>query len=113
MILHILPRDSWPAAEITAASLESEGFMHCSDPGTVHLPANRIFAGRTDLVLLEIDPALLGVPVRWEPGVPAIENGPWFPHVYGPIPAEAVVAVHDFVPGPTGNFELPESLAKR
>lgn len=113
MILHILPRDSWPAAEITAASLETEGFTHCSDPGTVHLPANRLYAGRTDLVLLEIDPALVGAPVVWEPGVPAIENGPWFPHVYGPIPAAAVVAVHDFPPGPTGEFTLPESLARR
>ncbi|HVK20041.1 MAG TPA: DUF952 domain-containing protein [Actinokineospora sp.] len=113
MILHIVARSDWPAAEVTAPSLVSEGFVHCSDPGTVHLPANRLYAGRTDLVLLEIDPALVGVPVRWEAAVPAIEAGPWFPHVYGPIPAAAVVGVHDFPPGPDGLFELPASLGSR
>src|SRR5439155_14180413 len=85
-----------------------EGFAHCSDPGTVHLPANRLFAGRADLVLLEIDPAK--VDVRWEPGVPPSPDGVWFPHVYGPIPPSAVVAVHDFPPGADG-FRLPAALA--
>jgi uncharacterized protein (DUF952 family) len=113
MILHIFPRAAWPADEVTAASLATEGFVHCSDPGTVHLPANRLYAGRTDLVLLEIDPARVGVPVRWEPADPVIEGGPWFPHVYGAIPADAVVGVHEFLPGADGLFTLPESLALR
>ncbi|MDQ3402232.1 MAG: DUF952 domain-containing protein [Actinomycetota bacterium] len=113
MILHILGRGDWPSAEVRPPSLESEGFVHCSDPGTVHLPADRLYAGRSDLILLEIDPTLLGVPVRWEPADPPIPGGPWFPHVYGPIPASAVVAVHDFPPGPDGGFTLPEALAQR
>ncbi|MGQ0842143.1 DUF952 domain-containing protein [Actinokineospora sp.] len=113
MILHIHPRAGWPAAEVRAPSLDTEGFVHCSDPGTVHLPANRLYAGRTDLVLLEIDPALVGVPVRWEAAVPALPDGPWFPHVYGPIPAAAVVGVHEFAPGSDGRFTLPASIAER
>ncbi|WP_285506102.1 DUF952 domain-containing protein [Actinokineospora sp. NBRC 105648] len=104
-------REQWPAAEV--APLPGEDFVHCSDPGTVHLPATRLFAGRTDLLLLEIDPARLGVPLRWEAGAPPIPGGPWFPHVYGPIPAAAVVAVHEFPPGPDGAFDLPPSLALR
>lgn len=112
MILHITTRDEYdPGKPYRAPSLETEGFVHCSDFGSVHLPANRLFAGRTDLVLLEIDPSKLDVPLRWEPGVPPDPNGAWFPHVYGPIPQSAVVAVHDFPPGENG-FVLPESLQR-
>src|SRR5262245_18589579 len=109
MILHITA--GYQAGEpVHAESLETEGFIHCSDYGTVHLPANRLFAGRKDLVLLVVDPAKLDVPLRWEPGVPPDPNGAWFPHVYGPIPASAVVAAHDFPPGDDGWFVLPEIL---
>lgn len=113
MILHITTRDAWRSGEpYRADSLDTEGFIHCSDFGTVHLPANRLYAGRTDLVLLEIDPARLDVPLRWEPGAPPDPNGAWFPHVYGPIPPTAVVAVHDFEPSADGRFQLPDQLAR-
>jgi uncharacterized protein (DUF952 family) len=111
VILHISTRAEYePGKPLEPASLATEGFVHCSDYGTVHLPANRLFAGRTDLVLLQIDPSALGVPLRWEPGVPPSKDGAWFPHVYGPIRPSAVVAVHDFPPSPEG-FRLPEALA--
>jgi uncharacterized protein (DUF952 family) len=117
MILHICAAADWAAVpaggEYRAPSLESVGFIHCSDPGSAHLPANALHVGRTDLVLLEIDPGRLGVPLRWEAGVPAHSSGIWFPHVYGPIPRAAVVAVHEFPPGPGGSFQLPPSLADR
>jgi uncharacterized protein (DUF952 family) len=110
MILHITTRaEVRPGEPVTAPSLETEGFVHCSDFGTVHLPANRLFAGRDDLVLVVVDPARLDVPLRWEPGVPPDPKGAWFPHVFGPIPPAAVVAVHDFPEGPDG-FVLPEAL---
>lgn len=118
MILHICGRSDWETAgaALEPPSLASEGFVHCSDPGTVALPASRLYAGREDLVLLEVDPALVGVPVRWEPGVRdgrVEESGPWFPHVYGPLPRAAVAAVHDFPPEADGTFRLPTSLAQR
>jgi uncharacterized protein (DUF952 family) len=115
MILHACPKVAWDSALAAGGyagdTLETEGFVHCSDPGTVHLPLTALFAGRTDLVLLAIDPALVTVPVRWEPGDPADPAGtPWFPHVYGPIPVDAVTAVHDLVPEPDGSFRLPVPL---
>ncbi|GAA4421393.1 DUF952 domain-containing protein [Actinokineospora soli] len=115
MILHIVARSEWESRgdALRPASLDGEGFVHCSDPGTAHLPANALFAGRTDLVLLEIDPARVGAPVVWEPGSPPAPGGVWFPHVYGPIPTDAVVAVHDFPPGADGTFTLPDAVARR
>lgn len=114
MILHIISRDDWrtasAAGEVRPASLAEAGFVHCSDLGTVHLPANAHYAGRTDLLLLVIDP--VRVPVRWEPGVPPIPGGPWFPHVYGPIPVSAVLATHDFPPDADGVFHLPAALGQ-
>jgi uncharacterized protein (DUF952 family) len=107
-----MPKAEYQAGpDITAESLATQGFVHCSDFGTVHLPAGALFAGRTDLVLLVIDPAAVDVAVRWEPGDPASPGGAWFPHVYGPIPAGAVIAVHDFPPSPDGTFRLPPALA--
>jgi len=112
MLLHIVGRDEWqPGTQLRVD--DTVGFIHCSDPGTIHLPANRFYAGRTDLVLLEIDQARLDVPVRWEPGDPAEPDGVWFPHVYGPVPAAAVVAVHDFPLPPDGVFRPPDPVARR
>jgi uncharacterized protein (DUF952 family) len=116
MILHIIDAETWAQAkrsgEIRPPSLAAQGFAHCSDPGTVHIPANAHYAGRTDLLLLVIDPARLNVPVRWETGDPPHPAGLWFPHIYGPIPLAAVVAAHDFPPGPKGRFTLPDSIAR-
>ncbi|RZQ62115.1 DUF952 domain-containing protein [Amycolatopsis suaedae] len=112
MILHICAAAEWTGEVYTAPSLDEAGFIHCSDPGTAHLPATALYRGRTDLVLLEIDPRLLDVPVRWEPGDPPHPADIWFPHVYGPIRPEAVVAVHDFPPEPDGSFRLPPQVAK-
>ena len=113
MILHICAAEDWTGREYQAPSLADAGFIHCCDPGTTHLPANALYAGRTDLVLLEIDPARLGVPVRWEEGDPPHPAGVWFPHVFGPIRPEAVVAVHPFPPEPDGTFRLPSAVANR
>jgi uncharacterized protein (DUF952 family) len=113
VILHICLTGDWtPGAPYRPASLDDVGFVHCSDPGTAHLPANRLFAGRRDLVLLRIDPARLTARLRWEEGDPPDPSGIWFPHVYGEINPEAVVSVHPFPPSPDGTFRLPEDLAQ-
>ncbi|MFI9380985.1 DUF952 domain-containing protein [Kutzneria sp. NPDC052558] len=116
MILHICSRDEWDAAEqegaLVPASLDEVGFVHCSDFGTVSIPANAVFAGRDDLLLLVVDPAALDAPVRWEPGVPPHPAGIWFPHVYGPINVEAVVAAVEFTQSDEGGFHLPKELAE-
>lgn len=107
-ILHFCARDAWQHAQAHGMyhgdTLATEGFIHCSTADQVHVPANALVRGRTDLVLLEIDPDRLTASLRWEPGDPNDPASMRFPHVYGPIPVAAVVAVHDFRPGPDGTF---------
>jgi uncharacterized protein (DUF952 family) len=55
--------------------------------------ARRFYAGRSDMVLLRIDPAMLNCEVRHE----NLEGGSTlFPHVYGPLPVDAVIEVIPF-----------------
>jgi uncharacterized protein (DUF952 family) len=79
-------------------------FIHLSTPEQVHLPANRLYRGRDDLVLLHVDPRLLDSPVRWEPGVATDPESMLFPHLYGPLPVRAVINVTAYPPGPDGTF---------
>jgi uncharacterized protein (DUF952 family) len=107
MILHFCPRSTWEAARAagvyTADTLATEGFIHLSTVDTVLLPVNAIAVGQHDLVLLAVDEDALEAPVRWE-GEPA------FPHAYGPINIDAVVAVYEFPCQPDGSFQLPPAL---
>jgi uncharacterized protein (DUF952 family) len=80
------------------------GFVHLSTPEQVHLPANRLFSGRTDLVLLCLSPEALDAPLRWEPGVPGDPGAMLFPHLYGAIPTAAVTSITTYRPGPDGSF---------
>ena len=51
--------------------------------------------------------------IGWGTASPhAVADSPlWFPHVYGPIPVQAVVEVHDFPCEQDGSFVLPEAVA--
>lgn len=106
--VHLCSVREWTAATERGAhrppSLAHVGFVHLSIPQQIHLPANRLYAGRTDLVLLHIDAARLVSPVRWEPGVPADPDGMEFPHLYGELPVQAVIRVTSYLPGPDGLF---------
>jgi len=102
VLLHLIEPSAWRAALAEGAvrppSLESAGFVHLSTPDQVHLPAERLYPGRRDLAVLVVDPARLTDPVRIEPGVPADPGGMQFPHLYGPLPISAVVAVVPYRP---------------
>ena len=106
--MHICAKTDWQLAqgrgEYRPDSLEAVGFIHLSAPEQVHLPANRLYAGRADLMLLHIDADRLSAPVRWEPGVPTDPESMLFPHLYGPLPVEAVTSVTPYLPGSDGRF---------
>lgn len=103
-IYHWCPAEDWESAhdEYVAPSLAEEGFIHFSYRHQVARTATALDRGRRDLVLLCVDPS--GLEVVEED---CYEVGERYPHVYGPIPAEAVTGVFAFPPQPDGSFLLP------
>ena len=91
-IYHITTSQEWNNALQTgsyeSASLKEEGFIHCSQQEQLAGVLERYFAGKTDLVKLIIDPAKLKSRLiyEWSPSLTQT-----FPHIYGPINADAVV----------------------
>lgn len=107
VIVHICPQADWEQARQTgayrAASLAQEGFIHASRPDQVLGVANRFYAGRTDLLLLWIDPQRLSAPLKIEPA-----DGDSYPHIYGPLNLEAVTRVTPLRLDPGGGYsDLP------
>ena len=111
VLVHLCGVDEWSGARarggIHPEASGSAGFIHLSTAEQVHLPANRLYRGRDDLVLLHIDPALLDSPVRWEPGAATDPESMLFPHLYGPLPVRAVIKVTAYPPAPDGTFPGP------
>jgi uncharacterized protein (DUF952 family) len=93
MLFHIVESKNWAAAKekgtYVPSSLAAEGFIHLSEkqqiPGTVE----RFYRGRSDLVILEIDPDRLSASLQYE----QVQGHGVFPHLYGPLNLEAVVGV--------------------
>ena len=111
VLLHMCTAEEWETARASGAleppSLAESGFVHLSTPEQVALPANRLFRGRSDILLLVIDPARVGVEIRWEPGVSGDPASMRFPHAYGPVPTSAVTATLPYRPGEDGTFTAP------
>jgi uncharacterized protein (DUF952 family) len=110
MIVHICERDAWEVAqtagEYRPASVGVEGFIHASKPNQVLGVANRFYQGRQDLLLLWIDLQRLGPELRYEPA-----DGDLFPHIYGALNLDAVIAVSSFPPDADGIFrQLPPGV---
>ena len=75
-------------------SLAEEGFIHCSLRHQVQGVAERFYADVDELLLLRIDSTKVGAPIRFEPPVPGAAEE--FPHIYGPLPVDAVTAVERY-----------------
>lgn len=107
LILHICSRPDWERAqqegEYAAASLAVEGFIHCSTPAQVVKTANRFYLGQPDLVLLVIAPGHVAAKIQYEAA-----DADLFPHVYGPINLDAVIAAREFAPNADGTFNPPD-----
>lgn len=93
-VYHIADRRALPTegSTYTPAGFEREGFVHCSRWSQLPGVARALFAGRDDLVVLEIDTSRLESEVRYED---CYDAGEAFPHVYGPIDRAAIVGTFD------------------
>lgn len=98
---HVALRIDWEAAldvgeyrvSTRGRTIDDVGYLHGSFADQVPAIVDAFYADVEDgrLVLLEIDSTRLTDPVRVE-DVPGAEKP--FPHLYGPLPVDAVVAVH-------------------
>jgi uncharacterized protein (DUF952 family) len=107
-IYHICRREEWEAAAragryLGSAQDKADGFIHFSSAAQVKASAARHRAGQTGLVLVAVDAGRLGPALKWEPS----RGGALFPHLYGALPVDAVVAVHDLPLGRDGAHVFP------
>lgn len=104
---HLVRSTDWAAADPrrpwAPASLAGEGFIHCTDGlAAMADTANRFYAGEPgDFLLLTVDLDAVGCPWRIdEPGRP-------YPHIYGPLPRSAILAVRPMPRTADGRFASP------
>ncbi len=94
IIYHLTNETDWetaqPSGEYEAPSLAEEGFIHCSkDVPQLLRVASRLYGGRTDLQVLDLDLEKLTSPVKYEPS----RSGEVYPHIYGKLNFNAVARV--------------------
>lgn len=94
-LYHLATPDAWDAdatepytVSTLGRTLEDEGFIHLSLARQVPGVADAFYQGR-DVVLLTLDPHRLSARVEFERPEGADDD---FPHLYGPIPREAILA---------------------
>ena len=109
MILHITTRELWQTAVDTyiPESFSADGFIHCSTIEQVLTPANEMFRGQTDLILLCINEEKVQAPVMYED---CYDTGRRYPHIYGPLNKDAIVRIVNFPANEDGSFSLPPPL---
>ena len=117
MILHIVKRDDWENAvrkgTYAPASLETEGFIHCSTAAQVVETANLLYRGQSDLMIVCLEEGQLISRLIYEPAVHVDDQraDALFPHIYGPLNLEAVSEVYQFPCDAEGRFVLPTALS--
>lgn len=107
-IYHMCRMTEWQAAVAGGSYAGSsqdlaDGFIHFSTGAQVEESARRHRAGQEGLVLLAVDSGQLGEDLRWEEA----RGGQLFPHLYGPLPLNAVMAVHDLPLDALGEHRFP------
>jgi len=94
IIYHVTTAAEWKSAQengfYEAASLKTEGFIHCSEQHQVAGVLERYFKDKNGLVKLVIDTSKLSSRYvqEWSPSIRDT-----FPHIYGPVNTEAVIDI--------------------
>lgn len=114
-ILHLIPAAEYQALAAgqpyLPKSYEADGFIHCTKEPEVMLQiANRFYKTLPGtLFVLVIDAEKVSAPVKWEApahpdGSPAQPGERLFPHIYGPLNRDAIVAVRTASRDKDGTF---------
>lgn len=91
--------DAFEGAPIDLA----DGYIHLSTRDQLTETVDRHFADQSDLWVAAIDLAALGDSVRWEES----RGGALFPHIYGAMPLDVVIAYGELEREHDGTVKLP------
>jgi uncharacterized protein (DUF952 family) len=81
----------------------ADGYIHLSTADQLADTIDKHFAGQDDLQLVAVDLDALGEAVKWEPS----RGGQLFPHIYGPLTLDVVLAYSPLDYEPDGSIRLP------
>ena len=81
----------------------ADGFIHLSTAEQLTETVDKHFAGQDDLHVAAIDLGSFGGSLKWEPS----RGGQLFPHLYGPLLLETVVAYGPLARDDEGQVRLP------
>ena len=107
IVCHLVPADYWhslgPAAPYLPRDFESDGFIHCTRGlGSLLRVANTYYRDASgEFLLLVIVESRVSAEIKYENG---------FPHIYGPLNREAIIAIHTMPRHADGRFELPTTI---
>jgi uncharacterized protein (DUF952 family) len=80
-----------------------DGYIHLSTAEQLTETVDKHFAGQADLHVAAVDLGSFGGSLKWE----ASRGGALFPHLYGPLLLETVVAYGPLERGGDGKVKLP------
>ena len=108
-IYHVCTAAAWKeacGAGIYSGSADdrADGYIHFSTASQLRASVAKHRAGQSGLVLLSVDPALLGDNLKWEPA----RGGQLFPHLYGRLPVPAVARADPLPLDASGGHVFPE-----
>ena len=111
LIYHVCRDEEWQAAQAAGSYGGSsqdlaDGFIHFSNAAQLRGSVAKHRAGQSGLILLVVDADQLGHELKWEPS----RGGALFPHLYGTLPASAVIAAHDLPLEPDGKHVFPAGV---
>ena len=107
-IYKVCDNDLWDVAKRAGKFIGAEidlqdGYIHFSTANQLRETPARHFAGRDDLILLKIDTRQLDI--IWE----SARDGDMFPHLYGQLPLDSVVAEYQLDISAYGDHIVPEA----
>lgn len=81
----------------------TDGYIHLSTADQLDETVDKHFAGQTDLHIAAVDLDAQGETLKWEPS----RGGQLFPHIYGPLLLETVIAYGPIERDEQGKVRLP------
>lgn len=111
IIYKIATNSQWEAAKsngcFKGAPIDlQDGYIHFSTNAQVRETAAKHFSGQSGLLLLSVDASRLGDALKYE----VSRGGVLFPHLYGELPLDAVLAADAMPIGTDGIHKFPHNI---